>query len=328
MRELILPASAPRQEWLDNRVGIGSSDIAAILGLSSWSSPYALYHQKRGTLRDTPDNESMRWGRRFEEAIAEEFQEQHEGELWVRDSGLYRSTERPWQIATPDRELYPWQIPPADDPLALLECKTAGAFDGWGDAGTDAIPVHYRAQVQWQMDVLEVGVTYVACLFSGHTYREYIVERDDDDIAFMREAGEAFWRRVLNGDEPDVDWRPATRDALTEIYPGLDDDRAVVGDDIAERYRRAKELFDAAKREKDEAENELREAMGNAKYAVTFDGKVASRSVFERESVDTSLLRTEFPDAWEACKTVSVVDRLNLNRPRKETTTVREALKA
>ncbi|MBO0875326.1 MAG: hypothetical protein J2P19_18235 [Pseudonocardia sp.] len=67
------------------------------------------------------------------------------------------------------------------DPDALLEIKHSASYDGWGDEGTDEIPVYYRAQVLWQMDAFGLDTAYVACLFlASHTIREYVLTMDED----------------------------------------------------------------------------------------------------------------------------------------------------
>jgi len=43
------PMPRTRQEWLqERRKGIGGSDAAAVLGLSKWKTPYALWLKKTG----------------------------------------------------------------------------------------------------------------------------------------------------------------------------------------------------------------------------------------------------------------------------------------
>jgi putative phage-type endonuclease len=279
----VLPWDAPREEWLQaRRAGVGSSDIAILLGLSNWDSPFSLYHRKIGTLGEQDELERMRWGRKLEAVIAEEFAGRHP-EFDVVRVGLCRNTERHYQQATPDRLLYEgasW-----DDfyrePLAALEVKTDESFDEWGPDGTDEIPVKYRAQVLWQADCLDLPGVHVAALLPGKRYREYYVAYDPLDAKVMREAAESFLDRIARNDPPSLDGSDATRRALKALHPALDDTEQQVPRSLAADWVAACKALRKAETRKDAAENRLRDRMGRAKYATTRDGhRVATRSVY------------------------------------------------
>ena len=93
----------------------------------------------------------------------------------------------------------------------------------WGEDGTDEIPVHYRCQVLWQMDVMGVDTAFVACLFiQPWKTRVYELTMDDAataDLKLMREEARDFLDRIDLRDPPDVDWRPATASALKTPPP-------------------------------------------------------------------------------------------------------------
>jgi predicted phage-related endonuclease len=47
--KVVLPAEASREEWLAaRRLGIGGSDIGALLGASPWSTPLDVWADKTG----------------------------------------------------------------------------------------------------------------------------------------------------------------------------------------------------------------------------------------------------------------------------------------
>src|SRR5258708_33425854 len=73
---LVLPGTAPEAEWLEaRRRGITASEIAAVMGLSPYSSPYALYHQKTGDLPGEEENDAMRPGSYMQGFVAYRFAE-------------------------------------------------------------------------------------------------------------------------------------------------------------------------------------------------------------------------------------------------------------
>jgi putative phage-type endonuclease len=285
----VLTVDAPRDVWLaERRKGVGSSDIAVLLGLSTWDSPFGLYHRKTGALGEQEELERMYWGRKLEAVIADEFADRHP-EYALARCGLVRSVERPWQQATPDRLIY-------DDydnlstiellrqyPVSALEVKTDESMDGWGPDGTDEIPVKYRAQVLWQADCLDLPGVHVAALLPGKRYREYYVARDEGDLKLMREVAETFMDRVRDGDPPDVDGHPATIATLRALHPDVDDEEVEVPGRLAARWLAACKAHKRAEARKKEAEARLRQRMGRARWAVHHGEKVATRIVYDRK---------------------------------------------
>jgi putative phage-type endonuclease len=184
-----------RDEWLAaRRTGIGGSDAAAVLGLSRWRSPLDVFIDKIGEGGDTEDTPAMYWGRRLERIILDAYVEQT-GVSVDAPVGVYRmlrSSERPWQLYSPDALA-------AD---RLVEIKTARTAEGWGEPGSDEVPDEYAVQVQHGMAVTGLPRCDVAVLIGGSDFRVYTVERDDQLITHLIAAEAAFWRRVELRDPP------------------------------------------------------------------------------------------------------------------------------
>lgn len=179
------------------RHGIGSSDIAAIVGLSSWASPIDVWLEKTGRAVPSHNGDGLQLeiGNALEPLIAK---------LYTRDTGAQLrdpaqtvvSTPFEWKLATPDR------IRVVDD--VPVECKVAYTSDGWGEPGTDEIPQQYILQCQWQLDVLGADVAHVAAII-GRTFGIYVIRRDEALCEALTEAGERFWKDyVLPGMQPPV----------------------------------------------------------------------------------------------------------------------------
>ena len=164
--------------------------------------------------------------------------------------------------------------------VAVLELKTGySAAEGWGEPGTAEIPVHYRAQVLWQMLCVDVSYAIVAVLIGGSDYREYTVLRDERDIAVMVEAGRRFMHRIETGDPPPIDDHHATLSTLKRLHPDLDDTDAEVDERVAAGYLRACKAYKLAEHAKDRYEAQLRAQMGRAKRATAAGKRVATRTV-------------------------------------------------
>ncbi len=318
----VLPAEAAtpdNPEWHKlRREGLSASEIAAVLGLSPWASPFSLYWQKLNDWR-TDDNVNMSTGRRVEPVVADWWADENDphDNLAVVRAGLYAHSERPWQLATPDRIVHRKCACDVDpfagctvcgwrgylpQPLTVVECKWTGSWDGWGDPGTDDIPVYYRAQVLWQCDVLDVDEWHLAALGPGG-FRAYQGHRDEQDLAVMREHGRRFMDRLTTEDPPDVDEHTATLAALKRLHPDLEDRDHTVPVDVAAGYRRARALKARIDAVADRWEARLRAELGAARRGVDADGRlVVSRSIYDRAGYEVGPAR---------------IDRLNPGRSKK-----------
>jgi putative phage-type endonuclease len=304
---LVLPPDAPREEWLAaRRPAITASEVAVILGISPFDSAFNLYYRKRGEISDDYDNDAMSLGRHLEPWIADRWAADHP--KWhVSETGLWQSEERPWQMATPDRLLqdrgageHDWR-----ERDSVLEIKSSGTYDGWGEDGTDQIPPYYRAQVLWQLDVLGLAEAHVTCFFlATRQRRDYVVAYDQADVELMRAAASTFLMRIEDGDPPPVDGHDATARALMELWPKVEDGEATIPAGLARRYEAAKKAAKKAKARVALAENEIRNRIGDAKTVLDPGGaKVATRSRYE---------------VAEHTRAACTVDKLTAPRAKKE----------
>jgi predicted phage-related endonuclease len=68
--------------------------------LSPFESHFSLWHRKTGSVGPVEENPQMRWGKKLEDVVCDEFAALHP-ELSVVRAGTYRHVERHWQIAQP-----------------------------------------------------------------------------------------------------------------------------------------------------------------------------------------------------------------------------------
>ena len=98
---------ADRPAWLEGRRtrGIGSSDAAAILGVSRFKSPLALYYEKLGIRAENPRAQELRdWGLALEEPIAQRYSAiTGRYVATTPPHSIARSTVHPFAIASVDR---------------------------------------------------------------------------------------------------------------------------------------------------------------------------------------------------------------------------------
>ena len=257
-------------EWEQARAGlcITATEIAAVVGLSPWQSRFSLWHKKAGL--PTPPfqpNPAVEWGNRLEDAVAKKFADEHN--MTLHETGTWRHCDRDWQRATPDRI--------GDN--CLVEVKTSPFGEGWGPAGSDEIPVYYRCQVQWQMDVTGYRTTHVALLVSGHDYREYTVEYDETDARILRDAAERFLDDVRRGNRPPIDGADATYQTIRVQPTGRDNVDVEIPLELAARYEVIGDQRRTVETEFTQVRGEVLDLIGNGYRAVCGDRRIAYRTV-------------------------------------------------
>jgi putative phage-type endonuclease len=267
-------------DWHKARAqGLGGSEIAAVVGLSPWESRFSLWMRKAGATSPQPESPEMEWGTRLEDAVAAKFAEGHpEWAHWSH--GTWRHVERPWQIANPDRLIWSreYQDEDADRTVVrVLECKTALYAYEWGPAGSDEIPVYYRAQVLWYLDTFGLDVAHVAVLIGGHDYREYVIPASPEDQAFLREAGREFLASVDADLPPDIDAHSATYQALRELHPEIEPRTVDLSPVTALAWVGARAALKAAEGVEQLARSRLAAEMGMAQHARYGPHRLASR---------------------------------------------------
>lgn len=279
---------AGADDWHAARAnGIGGSEIAAVLGLSPYESRFSLWHRKKGLIGPVEETPQMRWGKKHEPTICEEFAELHPG--WnIRQSPTFAHAGRPWQIANPDRLI----VDDFGDPIALLEVKTARDDEGWGEEGSEDIPVHYRAQCLWYCDVLGVDRCHVAVLIGNFDYREYEITADDDEAYMMRVAGAEFMRTLAVDERPDIDGHSATYQAIREIPEGLDPVDVEIPTELRDRFHAAQDAFWVAEDELTACKGELLDHIGTGQRAVCERARVATRTVRDGSTYSLMPART------------------------------------
>lgn len=253
-----------RDEWLLwRRGGIGSSDIAAIVGLSPWGSPYSVWADKTGRtdLDAGGDSDVLEFGRRAEAMIGPWFAEETG---YVTRKWQHRATHRRWPEARATLDALVYRHRRSRTPIGPLEMKTTGWQRNW-----DELPDQYDVQIQWQLEVLDLDHGWIAALH-GRRLAVYPVERRPADGAWLLEQAQRFWRdHVLADVPPPVDGRDATTRALAGLRrtAGLEVD---ISDELGtiRELKAAKEAAALAKKRADELANRVKAALGDGELGL------------------------------------------------------------
>ncbi|MFD0408596.1 YqaJ viral recombinase family protein [Kitasatospora sp. NPDC127116] len=316
---LLLPADANRDLWLSaRRDGIGSSDVAGILGVSDGdhSTPLRVYLDKLGELVDDA-GQAAYWGTVFEEPVAREWAKRNRSV--VRRVGLVAHQDEPWMRATLDRRVAECPLPETSREACALEVKTRSAFKTarWHAGAPDDV----LAQVLWQMAVTGYQHMHYAVLIGGNDYRQGVVRADQyarvtaDIITAVRR----FWEdHVLAQTRPPHTGNP---ERLVEMYrrqhPERDGvvhlDRVDGAHDALIDYEQNRLAEAAAKKRKQAAQAEMLRHLGPAQTAVLGDQRAYSLEPTERSTCDLERLAERWPEAYADCVRTTRGERLDID---------------
>jgi putative phage-type endonuclease len=205
-------------EWLALRQqGIGGSDASVACGMSPYKQAAILYLEKRGEREpdDLSDNERVYWGTVLEDVVANEYS-RRTGRKVRRVNRILQSKAHPFMLASLDRDVV--------GEKRILECKTTDKHtQGWGDPGTDQVPSHYLMQTQHYLAVTGAEIADLAVLIGGNDFRIYTIQRDEDLIQAMIQLETEFWKNVVEGNPPAIDFDAKNAlETVKLLYPGTD----------------------------------------------------------------------------------------------------------
>lgn len=283
------------------RAYLGGTDIAAIIGVSTWTGPVSIYLDKVAPEQaDDKDSLLMRRGLALERFITDEFERARPGLVCFHPKPIVRTD---WGFpagASVDRLVATAAKPRT--PIAVLECKTAfrNGWRDWDEENAD-LPDSYYVQQQWYLAVTELPLSYGAADVGDDKLRIVPVGEDKRIQARLIEAGREFWQEhVEKGIPPEPLGIEQDYRALQRVWPKtipepaipITEKRAaaVLSDFIAHRSRE-KEHKQAA----EAAKQRLCAWMGEHEQA-TVGGWLLSWKAQTTHSIDVARLRRERPD--------------------------------
>ncbi len=261
--------SSNRENWLTaRRTGIGGSDVASVLGLNPWRTPYDLWMDKTGQVPHGEENAAMHFGTILEQVVADEFV-LRTGKKVRRDNQMHRTGKDNFQIANLDRVVV------GED--AILECKTANAFraDDWGESQEDEIianqvvtehkiPLYYETQIQWYMGVCQKSKAYLAVLIGGQDFRIYCIAFNQTIYTSLVEKCQAFWfENVVANVAP----KPINIEDVKKLYAKDNGEMLEASNEIATaigEYKTKASQVKSLKKELDSLQNIICTALGEA----------------------------------------------------------------
>lgn len=307
----------------DRRRFIGGSDIAGILGLQprGWKTAVQIWQRKTApdaaVEPETPLQVRKRLARGHvvEPLVATLLEHLHGVKAIVRST---RNVDQdvPYFAAEIDAQIPFGAVAHlfdgrdgvgllsdiASDELVNVEIKTVHPFaaDEWGEEGTDDVPIHYAAQVQWGLGVTRRRFALVAAIFGADHLVLYPIVADAATIAGMRARARTFWKFVEDKEAPP----PQTLDDCALLWPKARDVEVEATDEIAAAIKTLAGLRKRVKTFDDAADGVavmIREHIKDATTLTIGGEPVATLKEQATSSLDADLLKTQFPEAYRAC---------------------------
>ena len=225
---LIDTAGMDNDRWLECRMHgplgdipytVGGSDVAAIFGVSPWTTPLELWLVKKGRIKppEKSNANQLQMGHLLE-PIAAYWYEQKSGNAVTEDTNLYQHADHPYALANFDRRF----TRASDGEPGILECKSC-TYHKAGDWAEDAIPLYYELQLRFYLAVADVDIGAFSAVWGNNpdndlAMPEIVRDRAKEDMIFER-LEEWIWS--LENDKPPTmqDVKPKLAlESLARIY--------------------------------------------------------------------------------------------------------------
>jgi putative phage-type endonuclease len=315
-------AGMTRAQWLDCRMHgpdgdipytIGGSDVAAVFGVSPWTTPLELWRVKKGLMQtDESANVAVKEMGNMMEPIVARCYAKATGNTVLEDTGLHRHAKYPWALANLDYRVE------EKSKQGVLEIKTTN-YHKAGD-WAEGLPYFYELQVRYYLAVMDLDFADVACMWGFNPETDMAIRRvyrDPDIEADIFEKLGAFILSLELDDPPDMcGVKPdLALAALARIYGASKEGQPTVefGAPQADSIRRIaalqteiKELHDqqtAKEKEVDALSVQLAEIMKThehgvfeepgRRFEVDFVTRVTRRA-------DSKALKANYPDVYAA----------------------------
>ena len=293
--------------------GIGGSDVGAICGVSPFSSARQIYFSKTGQFEEAlqpgaASLERMHFGHLLEPIVADEFaareltaDKDREGWSLCTMNATVCHKDNNWMRANVDRLI----LDENGKIVGILECKTTSEYNNEEWENGDIL-MSYIYQLNWYMHILDIKWGAFACLVGGNKFYSYEVYRNDEllnDVIIP--AATDFWNNnVLALKEPEL--QAVDTVFANSTYAEVEKNSEVLLED-EESDNLAAVVFDCKAKIKElektmeEAQNRLKDRLKDKEigYCRNYTVKWSPRS---QTRVDTTMLKTTFPEVYEQCK--------------------------
>ncbi len=199
----------------ERRKGVAASDVAAIVRMHPYKSIVDVTEEKRGLKPPEDMGPRVRWGNLLEAPIRDDYAERHG--VTVTVPGVLTHPTIAHHKATPDGLVWYRGAPRADRGLEI-KTHTVWLRGGYGEPGSDEVPLHELVQCAWNMHVTGLDRWDLVAFIDGLPI-DYVVPRDMELEEGLVEQVDRYWRDVIvRGGEPAPDGTERYEEYLREKF--------------------------------------------------------------------------------------------------------------
>lgn len=293
----------------DRNKGIGSSDAAAILGLSSFKTPYDVWLVKTGRAEGTVTSDAAWIGSMLEGAVLKMAQEKIGRPIVAAPDDSSATFVSGCLRANVDGMVDEFR---SGNPI--VEVKTTGRLQDWGDPYTDGVPDHVLIQVTHQMICAKSEVCHVARLGAafGFSFDIFTVPLDKSFADEVETKLNEWWTNHVVRDTP-----PEITDGAAPSYDLLRERKRNLGeivelpDELVRNERECKKVLEAAEKAHASAKAALIAALGDAAMGVGGGVKVTV-SEMRRAGFDMDRFKIDHPEIAKQYMKTSAYPRIDI----------------
>jgi putative phage-type endonuclease len=284
-------------DWLECRKqGIGSSEVATIMGINPYETPYQLWRRKKGIDAPKEENFFMKAGHYLEDAVSQFYQDAT-GRKVIKSSAIdyiIQDKEKPYLQVSPDRTYWiDAEGKKNNANKGIVECKTTQM-----QIDKEDLPKHWFCQLQYQLGVAGLKEGSIAWLTAGREFGYQDLMFHEELFSAIVESVEKFWvDNIIGNKEPNI--LNAT-DVAFKFNKHLAGKITEVNEDIFNTYTELKDAIKALaeiEEKKEELETKIKLAFADAE-AISYQGKTLAtwKSSKDTEKFDSKAFLSKNPD--------------------------------
>ena len=276
-------------EWHNTRAkGIGGSEIAAVLGLDPYTTPYALWERKTGRVPSAPENANTQRGHYLEPALANFFADKTGFDVWEEKTRI-EHPQHSFLIGETDRIFRNDQRQ-----TGVLELKSTRMH-----VDAENIPLRWFFQAQYYMCILRKKVGAICWIGAGPEMDYRLFKFDRKVWETMVEQAGAFWNDYVLADTPPP---PMSESDIKKIVGIVEPKTVEADEETVAHYRQLKENKAKIKEletANEEHETALKLRMMEADTLMYMGNRLATWKQQEQIRIDNEKVKQALPDTWQ-----------------------------
>lgn len=259
-------AGMTNERWLECRMHgpkgdipytVGGSDVAAIFGVSPWTTPLELWMIKKGKIKPAEKENPLQLEMgHLLEPITAHFYAKKTGNRVIDDTNLYQHANFKYALANFDRRFER----ASDGEKGILECKSC-TYHKAGDWANGAFPTYYELQLRFYLAVADVNIGAFSSMWGNNpdndmAFPEITRDKAKEDMIFEKLE---YWIWSLEHDvPPTMDNIPSklALDSLARIYGASEPALPTI--DLSRKYEGELRAILALQEQKEDCKAEIK----------------------------------------------------------------------